>query len=416
MDHPGSDPVWDWAVASSLSGISQPSMNREHRYSAMPHIVDQSLPIYMRPISLDIGLPPSSYVPPTTHTTSFGTAETTKQETKTSPRQAALHLPLGSLSSSSQTETTIPATIESQNQSSSHPVSSPTPTFHNILAASPATYTPPDPERSVSPRPYGAQPGSIKLEMAHRTIVPASSTGPVLDTAVSHRTSGHQADLIPAALRSISPPVNRVEIPATVLPETGLQTSIESTLATSARNGAEHHTHTTSWEVASPRNQLEPEETPADVAAVASQLQLSPRSPASFSPASPDSPSSVTSNTSRSSSPTPSKGTTGAISPRPLSPSSFSDSGAWLSTAVPSEAVLEPYIEETTGQSKSMQSSGNAARERRRNRRPTYDSQHPPEFKDIERILSNSRNNSTISQPADSGTSSPSQSSEERSI
>jgi hypothetical protein len=310
MDHPGTDPVWDWTVASSLSGITQPSLAREHRYSALPHIIDQDLPIYMRPISLDIGLPPSDFIPP------VNTPRSPRAENVTSPRQAPNE--------------------------------------------SPKEYPRPE-ERALSPRPYGATPGSIKHEVAYRQVAVSHGVVPTLDMAAKVESPSNDPDVESTVTRAISPrpraAATRVVVSPRISPRS--ETSARDALPSTVSNSSPSSTTPTSAESLSPRavtphNQVEGELTSSE--SVGSTL--SPEN-ANFSP--------------------------------PTSPRNGDSS--WRPSHAPSESLLEPIMGEVMGQTKSIQTQGNAARDRRsRARRPTAG--QPPEFKDMERILSVSRDSS----------------------
>lgn len=373
MDHPGTDSVWDWSLSSSISSLSQPAIPRENRYSAMPHFVDQSLPIFMRPISLDIGLPPSDYVP-------------------------------------SQIPTATPEQFLETKRSSPQPM---TPQlFTNGVPASESTYI----EPSTSPRPYGVDIHTIRREVAVRAVSPPRLS-PRLETSETHRLSGigsaMEAPTVVASsthapIASMSP----LNLPAATIasqsspPHSGRDTnSGDAVLSappspTSGATGA-----AISGDSSSPRLGLA---LPQDWKAAASPTSprslspaLSPRAehlrasreaavsaPAAFEAVAsvPSSPPLKTSTSSFSFTTTTSPQTSAS---QPTVPATLTSSTGtleptpWVPTVAPSEEHLVGLIEETTGKSKAMQSQGNVARERRRNRRPTYDSQHPPEFKNM---------------------------------
>lgn len=63
LDHIGSDPVWDWSIQSNLpssGGLS--TLTKDQRYSTRPVYVDDDLPVFMMPISMELGLPPSTNI------------------------------------------------------------------------------------------------------------------------------------------------------------------------------------------------------------------------------------------------------------------------------------------------------------------------------------------------------------------
>lgn len=61
LDHLGTDPVWDWSVQTNVpGGNGLPALTKEQRYSARPNTVDDDLPVYMKPLSMELGLPPSA--------------------------------------------------------------------------------------------------------------------------------------------------------------------------------------------------------------------------------------------------------------------------------------------------------------------------------------------------------------------
>lgn len=369
MDHPGTDPVWDWSLSSSISSLSQPAIPRENRYSAMPHFVDQSLPIFMRPISLDIGLPPSDYVPS--------------------------QVPAGPPEQFLEAKRSSPQTVVPQ------------PFANDTAVASESTFV----EPSTSPRPYGVDIHTIRREVAVRAVSPPRQA-PRLETSETHRLSGigsaTEAPIVVsssthAALASIAP-LNLQAATTTVQPSppnSGRDTNSAGPVLsappspTSGVAGA-----SISGDSSSPRPGLA---LPQDWKAVASPTSprslspaLSPRAeflrgsreaavsaPAVFEavgsvPSSPPLKSSTssfsftTTTSPQTSASQPSVSTTLTSSTGTLEPT------PWVPTVAPSEDALVGLIEETTGKSKAMQSQGNVARERRRNRRPTYDSQHPP--------------------------------------
>lgn len=347
VDQVGGDPVWDWGVStSSLGGATQPSIPRENRYSAMPHVVDQTLPIFMRPISLDIGLPPST-------TTSSASQNGTSyafggQKSDESPRK-------------------VDAKPIEQPPVSRLPIA----TNVNKSADLPNANT----ESTRMASTYGIDPDSIRHELAIRAISPRSNlVEPSRETSASVRLSEQIPEIYPPAILSTSPPFNAAgiskatcgEAPTLVSPR--LQGSI--TIG-NAREGS-----------------------------------TSPRSDASLSPSRGEaSEESIKAQNIPDASPT-TPGSPNSLSPRSLTPtttnlsqtaSNGGDPAAWMPTIAPSESVLEAYLDEP---SKTMQSLGNAARERRRNRRPTYDAQHPPEFKGLEALgLQNSAREHSVSMP-----------------
>lgn len=372
MDHPGTDPVWDWSLSSSLSSLSQPAIPRENRYSAMPHFIDQSLPVFMRPISLDIGLPPSDYIPaqPTP-----GTPEHFLEGKRLMQRASEIN----------------PAILKDPVTTETHPTDS-----------------------SLSPRPYGVDIQSIRHEFAVRAVSPTRNE-PKLETSETHRLSG-LGTTITAPMVSTSPPqASLPQLEAFNLEHASKTLPATSQAGASDSNPIEHSTLSPSN---SPRDAVGESPSPR-LAGLPGQkdwkLAASPTSPRSLSPAlSPRSEllrssrepalsapaafeAGATANTNpaahslqtsssaftfTTTTPQTAPSTSGSQSPLASSTGTLEPS-TWIPTVAPSEEVLGAFIGETTGKSKAMQSMGNVARERRRNRRPTYDSQHPPEFKSL---------------------------------
>lgn len=372
MDHPGTDPVWDWSLSSSISSLSQPAIPRENRYSAMPHFVDQSLPIFMRPISLDIGLPSSDFTPsqlPSANPEGF-------LESKLTTSQARAPIDTSKAAPSSSESTVI--------------------------------------EPSTSPRPYGVDISTIRREAAVRAVSPPR-VAPQLETSEVHRLSGltgssdtptitttavHSppASLSPLNLQALasasqpSPPNSGREslpvAPTISGPPSPSATSVGETAGEPASPRASGLPLPQDWKLAaspsSPRS-LSPALSPR-VQQIAGSREAAVSAPAIFeavgSVGSPPSLRASDASFPFTTTRTPQMSFSGPSTADSLKTSTGSlEHSPWVPTVAPSEEALVGYMEETTGQSKAMQSQGNAARERRRNRRPTYDSQHPPEFK-----------------------------------
>lgn len=369
IDHPGSDPVWDWTVSSSLSGISQPSIPREHRYSAMPRAVDQSLPIYMRPISLDIGLPPStssSLSPKSSFTPLSPSSQTVIPSFAPAP-QATTNLPslpsathIAAISPASP-QTTLNTILNSGKENDTESQQNGTESSQISTEAKPTSTVP---QISTS--------NSIRFEIAVRATSPPRAEAR-LENATSVRGSGGaSAQVFPPPMRSLSPP-----------PPSNSRIDVSSS-SSSNINNTNLHLAPSNWV-----KSQEPSPSPP----------LSPK----------ESSGSITPSRDTAASPTANPTGQGGTSPRTTSPQPFGTdpSATWISSIAPSETVLEPFVEETTGGSKAMQSLGNAARDRRRReRRPTYDSQHPPEFIGIDKIGSLKMSNSSRDLTSSSGSAS----------
>lgn len=393
MDHPGTDPVWDWTVSSSLTGVTQPSIPRENRYSAMPHFIDQSLPIFMRPISLDIGLPPSNFVP---------IDYTTDVPVNTIDSQAI--------------------TLSQFSTMDSEAASEPTTSY---------------PEPSTSPRPYDIDPTSLKRELAVRAVSPPRSA-PALEVSATHRLSALDASATSASTFIATPPTTPAITPldlraASVAQGANLMATLSSTSEGTKTPGSPK-----SDSAHSPKSNEAKDDAPSPrlgggnwkpATSPSSSRARSPSASPPKSDASPTLTSAASGNTSPNSAATSQTSTQGSASL--LQPSSAtgttnlpdfsfttttsmastptnnnvattnsapseeaflrsksfsnvaSPDGSWLSPIAPSEDALVDYMQGTTGKTKEIQLIGNSARERRRNRRPTVDAQHPPEYKGL---------------------------------